>query len=226
MTGFEPRYELSMRATLSEFAAYDAGLFFGAFLRRAPLFVHSDTGALVYRPHLQRSLALKMLASSGLISERFMWRRLAELRSTEPVMHGVLSANVLHLGRRAQTCCRVETAGLARLIRREDSSFDIKGTALDPMHYAHDLEKALLDLTRFTPLEMDIIFRSWADLFAHVLRSTYLKYGEVLAGWPDVMLQTHQDFVDTWPMTLAAAPEAPQPLEEPLESKDDTKPTR
>ncbi|RYG28387.1 MAG: hypothetical protein EON93_18675, partial [Burkholderiales bacterium] len=201
MDGFEPRYELSMRATLIEFATYDAGLLVGAFLRSALLFVYADSGALVYRPHLQRALALRLLGSNAAISDRFMWLRLEEFRSnaTSPQQFLDCSSNVLHLGRRAQLSSRSEAAALVRLVRREDAGFEFKNSAFDPVRYAHCLERALQDAVKLSPTEMDIVFQSWADAFAQVIRGAYLKYASVLEGWPEMMLQTHQDFVDTWP---------------------------
>lgn len=203
MDGFEPRYELSMRATLIEFAVYDNHLLFPAFLRRCLLFVYADAAALVYRPYLQRSLALRLLANASAVSERFMAWRLQDLRNalTKP-QHEDLSDHVVHLGRRAQAGSRTETLTLTRMIRREDCNFDVRGSPFDPLRYAVCLERALQEAVALSPLEMDVVFRSWADAFAHVIRGTYLRYVEVLAAWPEMMLQTHQDFVDTWPMSL------------------------
>jgi hypothetical protein len=206
MDGFEPRYELSMRATLIEFAVYDNHLLLPAFLRRCLLFVYADAAALVYRPHLQRSLALRLLANAGAVSERFMAWRLQDLRSVptaEPPPDDY-SDHVLHLGRRAQAGCRTETLALTRMIRREDCNFEVKGSAFDPLRYSLCLERALQEAVLLSPLEMDVVFRSWADAFAQVVRGTYLRYIEVLSAWPEMMLQTHQDFVDTWPLSLNA----------------------
>lgn len=205
MDGFETRYELSMRATLVEFASYDASLLVCAFLRRALLFVYADAGALVFRPHMQRRLALRLLSRSASISEKFMWSRLDDFRNPATSFNlAECSDHVLHLGKRAQAASRTEAAALARLMRREDTLFDLKASPFDAIRYAWSLELALQKTVGLSPTEHDVVFRSWSDAFSHVLRGTYLRYIEVLSAWPEMMLQTHQDFVDTWPTSLEA----------------------
>ncbi len=203
MTGFQPSYELSMRSTLVEFSAYDSCLIVGAFLRRVLLFVYADAGALVFKPHMQRALALRLLARNAQISEKFTQARLDDFRSTGlPFKLSECSENVLYLGKRAQAGCRAESSTLLKLLRRENPNASLKDSPFDPTRYAWCVERALQDAVSPSEADMEIIFRSWADSFSHVLRSCYLKYIDVLASWPEIMLQTHQDFVETWPMTL------------------------
>jgi len=117
MDGFEPRYELSMRATLIEFATYDSGLLVGTFLRSALLFVYADSGALVYRPHLQRALALRLLGCNGTICDRFMWLRLEEFRHNTADPQQFLDCS-------STTCWLMRAMGMSTMNRLPTSSFE------------------------------------------------------------------------------------------------------
>ncbi len=198
MDDVQPRYKLSMRATLLEFAGYDAGLLFCAFLRNALLFVYADSGVLVYRPHQQRSLALRLHAECTAIAHRFMWLCQDDFRGAITSARALedYSSNVRHMGSRARAGSRAETLALTRLMRREDATFEFRTSAFDPARYARNMEKALQDSMELSPVEMNIVFMSWADVFSKVMRGTYLKYHNVLEGWPRMLVETRQDFVD------------------------------
>lgn len=201
------RYEPSLQKSLIDFAACDAGFLFCAFLRGALLFVHADSAALVYRPHLQQALALRLLPACASLAHRFTWLRTNDFKNRlKSVQASDDSSNVRHLARRARNSSRAESIALTRSIRKMDADFEIKASAFDPIRYARSLEHAFQDGVELSPIEMDIVFKCWADVFSQVMRDAYLRYANYLESRRHMLLQSQEplDSVGSPSMALLA----------------------
>ncbi len=191
------RYEPSLQKSLIDFAACDAGFLFCAFLRGALLFVHTDSAALVYRPHLQQTLALRLLPACASLAHRFTWLRTNDFKNRLKFAQASDdSSNVRHLARRARNSSRAEITALTRSIRKTDSEFEIKTSAFDPIRHARSLEQTFQDGIELSPIEMDIVFKCWADVFSQVMRDAYLRYANYLESRHHMLLES-QDHLDS-----------------------------
>lgn len=192
-----PRDESSLQATLIDFAACDAGFLLCAFLRSAWLFVHADSAALVYRPHLQRALALRLLSSCAPIAHRFTWLCMNDFGDRmKSVQTPDDSDNVRHLARRVRNSSRAESSALVRLIRRTDVDFGFRNSAFDPIRYARNLERSFQDCVDLTPTDMDVVFQCWAEVFSRVMRDAYSRYRNFLESQCHMILPMRQEVDD------------------------------
>lgn len=198
----QPRalYQPEMRSLLADFATFDAPMVVADYLRSVLLFVYANTASHYKDLFAERRLALRLLSRSVQIGNRFAILFNNELRGkpSSPVR----SNNVHRLSRRVHDHTRDEAAALERILRKETPGTEIQGSAFDAICLVHCLEAALHDAIELSAAERDIIFRSWAGLFAETVRGSYIKYIQVLLNGSELAPQAQQDFVDTIPFSL------------------------
>lgn len=190
-----------MLALLAEFATYDASPLVGSFLRKALLFAYTDAPRSS-DARLERQLALRLLARSVQIGDRFACLFINQLRgaSASPAR----SNHVHRLSKRIHSHTLEEAAALQRILQSEAPGFVLPSSAFDASRYALCLEGALHDAIALRPADKDIVFRHWADLFAETVREAYVQYIQVLLGCDALPAHTQQDFVDTMPFSIEA----------------------
>jgi len=193
-------YQPQMRTLLADFATFDAPMLVSEYLRRVLLFVYANTVSHYKDLPAERQLALRLLSRSVPIGHRFAVLFAQELhgRPSSPVR----SNHVHRLSRRIQDQARDEAAALERILRKETPDLQLQGSAFDAISFAHCLEAALHDAIELSPAEKDIVFRSWAGLFAETMRESYIKYIQVLLNGSELAPQAQQDFVDTIPFSI------------------------
>lgn len=190
----------TVRRTLREFAAYDAGLLLNEFLRTVLQHVYSAAGAHQVDLQLYRSLVLRLLAHGVPINDRFTCGLLADLRNNgtfviQPTIF------VSELTQRIWSDVSPEMANLQRAVRLVDPDFSIFGSFLDPVRYANCLETSIDGVIDLSTQERRLIFNAWGGCFCSVMRRTYTKFTDVVASLSEFHEQTRQEFVETLPLS-------------------------
>jgi hypothetical protein len=209
MIAAEAECQLSMYTTLTEYAVYDASLVISDFARESLLAVYSDSRISPSQAQLHRALAVRLVSKGGALGSRFMWLMLKDFRDPhvpdrlQAVPSPVEVAAIAYLERLVRIECKEVVEQLSGLLTQDDRSFIMADSPLTPLRFARNLNLAL-QMQDFSEAERELVLRSWAGAaFASAMERTYQRYIKVVSGWSVVTLQTHQDFVDTWPMQLA-----------------------